>query len=199
MVGRKYGVPQISTGDILREAVEQKTDLGNKARGYMDAGELVPDDIVLSVVEERTGRGDCAGGFILDGFPRTLVQAEGLEEILADHGKELDAVVLISVSDDTVISRLSRRRVCPGCGAPYGPESGPPEVEGACDKCGSAVEARLDDDPETVKTRLEVYRRDTLPLVEHYESGGVLRKVSGEGSVDSVFSSILEELEAVKR
>jgi len=199
MVGRKFGVPQISTGDILREAVERKTEMGTKAREYMDAGKLVPDEIVLSLVEERTGKGDCAKGFILDGFPRTLVQAEGLEKILADHGKALDAVVFIDVSDDAVFSRLSRRRVCPGCGAPYNLDSDPPEVEGICDKCRGKLETRADDAPETVKTRLEVYRRDTLPLVEHYEAAGLLKRVDGEGQVGDVFSSILRELEAVRQ
>lgn len=199
MVGRKFGVPQISTGDILREAVEQKTDLGKKAREYMDAGALVPDDIVLSLVEERTAKEDCAGGFILDGFPRTLVQAEGLERILGEHGEALDAVVFIDVSDEVIVSRLSQRRVCPGCGAPYNLDSDPPKEKDVCNKCGVNLEVRADDAPETVKTRLEVYRRDTLPLVEHYESGGLLKRVDGEGTVDDVFSSILGAVEAVRR
>ena len=199
MVSREFGIPQISTGDILREAIEQNTDLGKRAREYVESGKLVPDEIVLSLVEERTGKKDCAGGFILDGFPRTLVQAEGLEKILADHGAALDAVVFIDVRDEVIISRLSRRRVCPACGAPYNLDSDPPRKEGVCDKCGGRLEARVDDAPETVKTRLEIYRRDTLPLVEHYESEDLLKRVSGEGTVDGVFSSILSELEAVKR
>jgi adenylate kinase len=199
MVSRKFGVPQISTGDILREAVERKTDMGTKAREYMDAGGLVPDEIVLSLVEERTGKEDCAKGFILDGFPRTLVQADGLEKILADHGKALDAVVFIDVSDDAIFSRLSRRRVCPGCGAPHNLDSDSPEAEGICDKCGGKLEARADDAPETVKTRLEIYRRDTLPLVEHFEAEGLLKRIDGEGRVEDVFSSILGELEAVRQ
>ncbi len=199
MVSKRFGVPQISTGDILREAVEEKTDLGNRAREYMDAGELVPDDIVLSLVEERTARGDCAGGFILDGFPRTLVQAEGLEKILAGRGAALDAVVFIDVGADAIISRLSRRRVCLGCGATYSMDSDPPDKDGVCDRCGGRLEARGDDHPETVKTRLGVYRRDTLPLVEHYESEGLLRRVEGEGPVEEVFSAILRELDAEKR
>lgn len=182
----------------MREAVERKTDMGTKAGEYMDAGKLVPDEIVLSLVEERTGRQDCAKGFILDGFPRTLVQAEGLGKILADRGKALDAVVFIDVSDDVIFSRLSQRRVCPGCGAPYNLDSDPSETEGVCDKCAGKLEARVDDAPETVKTRLDIYRRDTLPLVGHYEVEGLLKRVDGEGRVEDVFSSIVGELEAVK-
>lgn len=199
MVSRKFGVPQISTGDILREAIEQKTELGSRARQHVEAGELVPDDIVLSLVEERTAKKDCAAGFILDGFPRTLVQAEGLGRILEGRGEALDAVVFIDVSDEAIVSRLSRRRVCPACGAPYNLGSDPPRKEGICDKCRGKLEARIDDAPETVKTRLGVYRRDTLPLVEHYESDGLLKRINGEGPVDSVFSSIMEELEAVRQ
>jgi adenylate kinase len=197
MVSRKSGVPQISTGDILREAVERNTELGGQARKYMDAGELVPDEVVLSLVRERIGREDCAGGFILDGFPRTLVQADGLARILEDRGEELDAVIFIDASDEAIISRLSRRRVCPGCGAPYNLASDPPEREGVCDKCGARLEARADDAAGVVKTRLEVYRRDTLPLVEHYESEGLLRRVDGEGPVREVYASILAELGTV--
>ncbi len=199
IVSKKYGIPRISTGDILREAIEQSTDLGNKAREYVEKGELVPDDIVLSLVEERTEKEDCRGGFILDGFPRTLVQAEGLEGTLAGRGEKLDAVVFIEVSDDVIIARLSRRRVCPGCGAPYNLDSDPPGQEGTCDRCGGNLEPRVDDAPGTVKTRLEVYRRDTLPLVEHYSSDGILISVVGEGSVDEVSALILGQLEAVRQ
>ena len=199
MVAKKFGVPQISTGEILREAIEQKTDLGNEARECVEGGKLVPDDVVLLLVEERTTRKDCRAGFILDGFPRTLRQAEGLERILAGRAEALDVVVFIDVSDESIVARLSRRRVCTGCGALYNLHSDPPADEGLCDKCGGKLEPRVDDTPGTVRTRLEVYRRDTLPLVEHYESEGLLRRVNGEGSVDEVFNSILKELEAVKR
>jgi adenylate kinase len=199
LVSRKFGIPQISTGDILREAIEQNSELGTRAREFVEGGKLVPDEIVLSLVEERTAKPDCAEGFILDGFPRTLVQAEGLEKILADHGAALDVVIFIDVSDGAIISRLSRRRVCPACSATYNLDSDPPREEGVCDKCGGKLEARVDDDPATVKTRLKVYRKDTLPLVKHYETDGLLRRVSGEGTVRGVFSSILGELEAVRR
>jgi adenylate kinase len=195
MVSREFGIPQISTGDILRESIEKNTDLGKKAREYVEAGRLVPDDIVLSLVEERTAKKDCAAGFILDGFPRTLVQAEGLDRMLEARGDGLDAVLFIDVSDETIISRLSRRRVCPNCGALYNLDSDPPRKEGICDRCGGKLVARVDDDPGTVKTRLEVYRRDTLPLVEHYKAAGLLRRVDGEKSAEGVFSSILRELE----
>jgi adenylate kinase len=199
IVSKKYGIPRISTGDILREAIEQSTDLGNEARQYVERGKLVPDDIVLSLVEERTGKEDCREGFILDGFPRTLVQAEGLEEILAGRDQRLDTVVFIDVSDDAIIARLSRRRVCSGCGTPYNLDSDPPREEGTCDGCGGNLEPRVDDAPGTVKTRLEIYRRDTLPLVEHYRSDGVLTRVDGEGSVAEVSALILGQLEAVRQ
>jgi adenylate kinase len=198
MVSKKFNIPQISTGDILREVIEEKTELGKRARRYVEAGVLVPDDIVLSLVKERIGKEDCSGGFILDGFPRTLVQAEGLEKTLADLGEVLNAVVFIDVPDEAIISRLSDRRVCRACGTPYNLASDPPRREGVCDKCGGKLEARGDDAPETVKTRLGVYRRYTLPLVEHYESDGLLKRIHGEGPVEDVFSSILEELEAVR-
>lgn len=198
MASKEFGIPKISTGDILRDAIEQKTDLGNKARECVEGGVLVPDEIVLSLVEERIGKADCGAGFILDGFPRTLIQAEGLEKMLAGCGQALDAVVFIDVADEAVVERLSRRRVCPGCGAPYNLASDPPREEGVCDKCGGTLEARVDDDPGTVRTRLKIYRRDTLPLVEHYESDGLLRRVDGEGSVSEVFAAILGELNAVR-
>jgi len=193
MVGKKIGVPRISTGDILRDSIERKTALGEKARAYVEGGKLVPDDVVLSLVEERIGRDDCADGFILDGFPRTLVQARGLERILNSRGESLDAVLFIDVSDETIIDRLSRRRVCPDCGAPYNIESDRP-AGGRCEKCGGSLEARVDDEPATVKTRLEVYRKETLPLVEHYKSAGLINRVDGEGTIDEVYSSILKKL-----
>ncbi len=199
LVADSLGIPHISTGDILREAMEKKTDLGGRAGRYVEGGDLVPDEIVLSLVEERTGREDCAGGFVLDGFPRTVAQAEGLDGILAERGEALDAVILLDVGDEAIISRLAQRRVCPACGALYSLDGDPPRQDGVCDKCGARLEARVDDDPATVKKRLEVYRRDTLPVVEYYESEGLLRRVGGEGDVEGVFSSILEVLKTVKR
>jgi adenylate kinase len=198
MVGEKMGVPQISTGDILREAVAKMTELGETAKSYMDRGELVPDDVMLPLVEKRLAEQDCADGFILDGYPRTLAQGMGLEEVLQRHEQELDAVILIEVTDETVMKRLSRRRVCPQCKALYNLDADPPEQDGLCDRCKVDLVLRTDDKPETVQIRLNVYRRDTLPLVEFYESRGLLRKISGEGGIDEIFETLLGEISEVR-
>jgi adenylate kinase len=199
MVGERLAVPQISTGDILREAAARKTDLGKKARAYMDGGQLVPDDVMLPLVENRIEEPDCRKGYVLDGFPRTLAQAIGLDEVLRRHGQVIDAVVFIDVSDDVVLKRLSNRRVCPKCNALYNLGTDPPRREGVCDRCGITLILRKDDEPETVRTRLGVYRNDTLPLVEYYESRGILRKVDGEGKIAAVFSSIMDEISEVRK
>lgn len=194
MVSAKLGVPQISTGDILRDAVRRKTDLGAKAKAHMDSGGLVPDEIMLSLVERRLAEPDCAVGFLLDGYPRTLPQAEGLDRALAG-GKAIDAVVLIEVDDDEVVARLSRRRVCPQCKALYNLDANPPGKEGVCDQCGTALIIRSDDAEQTVRTRLEVYRRETLPLVEYYGKKGILKRVKSEGGIQKVFDAIIDVLE----
>ena len=198
LVGEKLGLPQISTGDILREAIARKTELGKKARSIMDAGELVPDDVVLPLAEKRIEEKDCGKGFILDGFPRTLAQAIGLEEVLQRHGCAIDAVMFIEVDDSVVVERLSRRRVCPKCKAMYNLDTDPPKQEGVCDRCGVNLELRTDDRPETVEARLVVYRKNTLPLVEYYESRGILRRINGVGGIKAVFDSILGELSEVR-
>jgi adenylate kinase len=197
-VGEKLGLPQISTGDILREAIARKTDLGEKAKSIMDAGELVPDDVVLPLAEKRIEEKDCAKGFILDGFPRTLAQAIGLEEVLQRQGCGLDAVMFIEVDDEVVVERLSRRRVCPRCKAMYNLVTDPPKQDGGCDRCRVDLELRTDDKPETVEARLVVYRKNTLPLVEYYESRGILRRIDGEGGIGTVFDSIIGELSKVR-
>jgi adenylate kinase len=197
MVGEKLGLPQISTGDILREAIARRTGLGEKAKSLMDAGELVPDDVVLPLAEKRIVEKDCMSGFILDGFPRTLAQAIGLEEVLQRQGRAIDAVMFLEVDDAIVLERLSRRRVCPRCKAMYNLNSDPPKQEGVCDRCRVALELRTDDKPETVEARLVVYRKNTLPLVEYYESRGLLTRIAGEGVIGTVFDSILEELSEV--
>jgi len=198
LVGEKLGLPQISTGDILREAIARKTSLGEKAKSTMDAGELVPDDVVLPLAEKRINEKDCMNGFILDGFPRTLAQAIGLEEVLQRQGCSIDAVMFIEVNDPVVIERLSKRRVCPNCKAMYNLVTDPPKQEGVCDRCQVALELRTDDKPETVEARLVVYRKNTLPLVEFYESRGILRRIAGEGRIAAVFDSILGELSEVR-
>ena len=199
LVAEKLEVPQISTGDILREAAMRKTALGMEAKSYMDRGELVPDDVMLPLVEKRIAGRDCSSGFILDGFPRTLAQAIGLEEVLQRQGQTVDAVILIDVDDEVVVERLSRRRVCPQCRALYNLDADPPRRKVLCDRCGVELILRSDDRPETVKTRLRVYSSDTLPLVEYYESRGILRRVDGGGKIPEVFESILGELSEVRR
>ena len=199
MVSEKMGIPQISTGDILREAVARGTELGRKARSYMDAGQLVPDDVMLGLMEKRIGEADCARGYILDGFPRTLAQALGLDEILSRRGEAIDLAILIEVGDDTVVKRLTRRRVCPACHALYNLDTDPPKDDNRCDRCGVELVLRSDDEETTVRTRLNVYRNDTLPLADYYDSKGILRKVDGEGTIDDVFSSIMEVLTEVRQ
>jgi len=198
LVGAKLGLPQISTGDILREAIARKTDLGEKAESIMDAGELVPDEVVLPLAEKRIEEKDCVKGFILDGFPRTLAQAIGLEEVLQRQGSAVDAVIFIEVGDAVVVKRLSRRRVCPNCKAMYNLSTDPPKQEGLCDRCRVALELRTDDKPETVEARLVVYRKNTLPLVEYYESRGILRRIAGDDGISEVFGSILGALSEVR-
>ncbi len=199
MVSDRLGIPQISTGDILREAVARGSDLGKKARSYMDAGKLVPDDIMLSLIEKRTGEADCAKGYILDGFPRTLAQAIGLDEILSQRHESIDLAILIEVSDETVITRLTRRRVCPQCHALYNLDTDPPKDDNRCDRCGVELVLRSDDEETTVRTRLNVYRNDTLPLADYYESRGILRRIDGEGRVEEVFDAIMEALTEVRQ
>jgi adenylate kinase len=194
LVGEKLGIPQISTGDILREAVARNTDLGRRAQTYMGRGELVPDDVMLPLVERRIGEKDCRGGYVLDGFPRTLAQAIGLDEVLEERKESLDAVIFISVDDDVVIERLSRRRVCPKCNALYNMSQDPPADGGTCDRCGEHLVLRSDDDEETVRTRLLVYRKDTLPLVDYYESRELLHRVDGSVDIETVYGEILGEI-----
>ena len=196
MVSERLGVPQISTGDILRDAVRRQTDLGAKAKAYMDAGGLVPDEIMLSLVEQRLAEPDCSKGFVLDGFPRTLPQARGLDKVLAAAKVRLDGVVLIEVADDEVVRRLSRRRVCPQCKGLYNLDAGPPKVAGKCDKCAVDLITRSDDKEDTIRTRLEVYHSETLPLVEYYEAKGILHRVVSEGGIQKVFSAIMARLSA---
>jgi adenylate kinase len=198
MVGGRLGIPQISTGDILRDAVARGSELGRKARALMEKGELVPDDVMLPLVERRIGEEDCREGYVLDGFPRTLAQAIGLDEMLGKQGQTLDAAIFMDLADDAVLRRLSRRRVCPECGALYNIDADPPRHEGVCDRCGTELELRNDDSEDTVKNRLMVYRNETLPLVDYYESRGLLHKIDAGPDVETVFGSILEEIGELK-
>jgi len=197
MVSEKMGLSQISTGDILRDAVRQKADLGLKAKAYMERGELVPDDLMLALVRERLAGADCAKGFVLDGYPRTLKQAVALDEMIEAQGGKIDAVVSIEVDDDEVVERLSRRRVCPQCKALYNLDADPPRAEGICDRCGVGLVTRADDGESTIRNRLRVYRNETLPLVEYYEKKGILKRVVSEGGIKKVSSAITGRLSEV--
>src|SRR4051812_40995330 len=182
----KYGVPQISSGDLLRDAVARGTDLGLKAKAVMDAGQLVSDDIVLGLIRDRLNREDAAQGFILDGFPRNIDQANSLATLLQDLGQPLDAVLLLDVRRETLIQRLAGRRICPKCGTVYNIHSMPRGATG-CSKDGAELLQRADDKENVIEKRLEVYERQTRPLIEHYASEGLLRVVAGEGELDEVF------------
>jgi adenylate kinase len=182
----KYGVPQVSSGDLLRDAVARGTELGLKAKAVMDAGRLVSDDIVLGLIRDRLNRADAANGFILDGFPRNIAQANALNELLAEIGKPLDAVLLLDVSKETLVQRLAGRRICPKCGAVYNVHSMAPGATG-CSKDGAELYQRPDDKEEVVGKRLEIYEEQTRPLVEHYSKLGLLRAIAGEGQLDEVF------------
>lgn len=193
-LSERCGLPRYATGDILREAVRLKTRLGLEAKSYMDKGELVPDEVVLGLVRDLLGSADAKDGFILDGFPRTVAQAEGLKALLEDQGRKLDAAIYFDVSEDELIRRLSGRRVCPDCGAVYNVHTEPPAVPGRCDVCGGRLETREDDkDIATLRNRLRVYRESTEPLLEWYgRDDSTLHKLYAAGSVDDVYERLLK-------
>lgn len=190
LLAKTYNIPQISTGDILREAVSDGSPLGKQAKKHMDQGELVPDEVVLGLIEDTLDSEKCANGFILDGFPRTINQAEGLNDILKKLQIQLDAVISLEVDDQIVIDRLSSRRVCVECGAIYNLTFNPPEVEGKCDKCGGELIHRDDDKPDTIKNRLQVYKNQTEPLIEYYTKKGQLISIDGSGSIEEIQQEI---------
>ncbi len=185
-----YGLPQISTGDILRQAVKDGTPLGLKAKPLMEAGKLVPDELVIGLVEERLGRLDCKAGFVLDGFPRTVAQAQALDAMLASLGRRIDHVLSLEVPLEEVVERLSGRRCCPKDGRIYHATQAPPRVAGVCDVCETALAQRPDDREDVVRARQVTYRRDTEPLKAFYGSRGLLRPVDGTGTLDEVFARI---------
>ncbi|MDL2215613.1 adenylate kinase [Ruminococcaceae bacterium OttesenSCG-928-N02] len=186
----KLGIVTISTGNILREAVKNGTDLGKEAKGYMDAGELVPDELIIGILKDRLAQPDCANGFILDGVPRTLAQAQTIEAM----GIVIDKALNIAVRDENIITRMSGRRVCEKCGASYHVSNNPPKVDGVCDACAGVVSVRKDDAPETVRARLDVYHAQTAPLIGYYEQKGILVEVDGEAGIEATTAAILEAL-----
>ena len=190
----KYAVPHISTGDMFRAAIKEGTDLGLKAKKYMDQGELVPDEVTVGIVRERLGKDDCEKGFMLDGFPRTVAQAEALEDILSELNRPIDYVINIDVEQDKLMERLTGRRICKECGATFHKVFNPPAKEGVCDKCGGELYQREDDNEETVANRLEVNMKQTKPLLDFYEEKGTLRNINGDQDINKVFADIDELL-----
>jgi adenylate kinase len=187
----RFGLPHISTGEMLRAAVAQGTDMGLAARKFMEAGALVPDEVVIGVVRDRLVEPDAQNGFLLDGFPRTIEQAERLDAMLADAGRAVTRVILIDVPEDELVQRLAGRRMCRGCGKGYNVVFDPPRTEGVCDVCGAELYQRTDDNEETVRNRLQVYRAQTEPLVGYYEGHGVLQTAFGGGKLpDDVFAQV---------
>lgn len=190
----KYGMPQISTGDLLRAAVGAGTDLGKEAKSFMDKGELVPDSVVLGMVEERLQQDDAKQGYILDGFPRNTAQAEALDAMLDKLGMPLDAALSVDVPLEDLMKRLTGRRTCKECGQMYNIYFSPPAEEGKCDKCGGELYQRDDDKEETIQKRLEVYTAQTAPLIDYYGSKGILKSVSGTGDMDEIFNNVVQTL-----
>jgi adenylate kinase len=186
----KYDIPHISTGDMFRAAMKEETELGLQAKSFIDKGELVPDEVTIGIVRERLGKNDCQNGFLLDGFPRTVAQADALEGILAELSKQIDYVVNIEVNKDILMERLTGRRICKDCGATYHLIFNPPAVQGECDKCGGELYQRADDNEETVANRLEVNLKQTEPLLNFYNDKGYLRNINGEQDIDKVFVDV---------
>lgn len=185
-----YSIPQLSTGDMLRSAQRDGTEIGLKAKGYMDAGKLVPDEVIVDVMRERMKGNDCKGGYVLDGFPRTLGQAEALETLLSELQSPLTAVIALVVPDDEVVRRLSGRRQCKKCGMGYHVEFKAPNQEGVCDSCGGELYLRDDDNETTIRSRLAVYTDQTAPLLTYYRERNLLHEIDGVGSIDDIFGSI---------
>lgn len=196
LLAAHYGIPQISTGDIFRGSIAAATEFGRRAKHYMDAGELVPDEVTIAIVRDRLTQDDTAPGFLLDGFPRTVPQAEALRGILDELGTPLDVVLELQLDDDEVIRRISGRRTCRKCGHLWHVEFDPPAVDGVCDACGSALFQRDDDLPETVRRRLEVYEEQTAPLIGFYQQAGLLRSIVAMGQVDEIAKHAVDALES---
>ncbi|MCR4842623.1 MAG: adenylate kinase [Eubacterium sp.] len=191
-IAEKFGIPHISTGDIFRANIKEGTELGKKAKAFMDKGELVPDELTCDLVMDRISSDDCKNGFILDGFPRTIPQAEALSKALSAKGEKMDYAVDIEVNDEAIVERMGGRRACAVCGATFHLVNIPPKVEGHCDSCGGPLILRDDDKPETVRKRLEVYHDQTQPLIAYYEKEGILKQVDGMLPMEEVFNKIVQ-------
>jgi adenylate kinase len=194
-ITEKFGIPAISTGDIFRENIKNGTELGKKAKEYMDVGNLVPDELVCDLVVDRLKQDDCKNGYILDGFPRTIPQAEALTAALAKDDDAIDYALEIFIEDQAIIDRMSGRRVCKSCGATYHVVNIPPKTEGVCDECDGELIVRDDDAPETVKKRLDVYHEQTAPLIDYYKKQGILKVIDGSKGLDTCFEEICGILE----
>jgi adenylate kinase len=190
-----YSIPQVSTGDMLREAVKNGTEMGRKAKTYMDQGGLVPDEVVIGIVKDRLREKDCGKGFILDGFPRTIPQAQALDRVVKELGKEITSVLSLEVDEGEIMERLCGRRTCSGCGAMYHVRFHPPKTEGKCDRCGGALFQREDDREETIRARLVNYKKSTEPLIDYYRGTGKIRTVKASGEIEAIFQDILKILQ----
>ncbi|MCB5500255.1 adenylate kinase [Dorea formicigenerans] len=195
-IAAKYDIPHISTGDIFRANIKNGTELGNKTKTYMDQGLLVPDELVVDLVVDRVQQDDCKNGYVLDGFPRTIPQAEALDKALAALGDKVDYAIDVNVPDENIVNRMGGRRACVGCGATYHLVYAPTKTEGICDVCGKELILRDDDKPETVQKRLNVYHEQTQPLIDYYTNAGILKTVDGTVDINDVFAAIVEILGA---
>ncbi len=194
MIAEKYQIPHISTGDIFRANIKNGTELGMEAKKYMDQGMLVPDELTVKILLDRVAKDDCANGYVLDGFPRTIPQALVLDEALTGLGDKIDYAINVDVPDENIVKRMGGRRACLACGATYHVEHIPPKAEGICDKCGQELVLRDDDKPETVMNRLDVYHKQTQPLIDFYSEKGVLKNVDGTVNMKEVFAAIVNIL-----
>ena len=194
MIAEKYGIPHVSTGDIFRANIKNGTELGKEAKQYMDQGKLVPDELTVKILLDRVAQDDCKNGYVLDGFPRTIPQANVLDEALTKLGDKIDYAINVDVPDENIINRMGGRRACVACGATYHVVYNAPKTEGICDVCGKELIIRDDDQPETVKNRLNVYHEQTQPLIDFYEAKGVLKSVDGTVDMKDVFAAIVEIL-----
>ncbi len=194
-IAEKYGIPHISTGDIFRANIKNQTELGMKAKSYMDQGALVPDELTLELIMDRFTQDDCKNGYVLDGFPRTIPQAEALTKALADKQDAVDYAINVDVPDEAIVTRMSGRRACLTCGGTYHVVFNPTKVEGICDACGGELVLRADDKPETVQKRLDVYHEQTQPLIDYYQTQNILKEVDGTLPLEEVFGAIIAILE----